>query len=108
MRRGCLKAVLKHMLRAHLPSSVLNAPKKGFGPPSAIWLRGIFADVVETAFSRARIEEQGIFRYAALRRLIDDHMARRADRGREIWMLLSFQLWYEKYVRNADIRALLR
>jgi hypothetical protein len=33
-------------------------------------------------------------------RLIDDHVARRADLSRQIGGLLAFTLWYERHVEN--------
>jgi hypothetical protein len=33
-------------------------------------------------------------------RLIDAHVARRADLSRQLWGLLAFTLWYERHVEE--------
>ena len=99
MKGGVMKAILKEALRPHLPAYILRLPKKGFSPPSASWLRGVFRETVENQMSRNRIEDAGVFEYTEVRRLLDDHMTKR-NNGRSLWLLLSFQLWYNKYFSN--------
>ena len=100
MRRGRLKAVVREVLKPHLPADILRLPKKGFGPPSANWLRTLFADLVERSFAKRRVDQLGIFRHAEVRRLIDAHNSRHADHGRVLWLLLSFQLWYDRFIEG--------
>lgn len=100
MHGGQLKAVLKEALRPHLPPHISRLPKKGFGPPSSAWLRGIFSDVLDSCFTQERVEESGLFTYMEVRRLIDEHRSRKADHGRKLWLLLSYQFWHDKFIHN--------
>ena len=100
MHGGQLKAVLKEALRPHLPPHILRLPKKGFGPPSSAWLRGIFSDVLDACFTQERVEESGLFTHMEVQRLIDEHRSRRADHGRKLWLLLSYQLWHDKFIHS--------
>lgn len=100
MHGGELKAVLKETLRGHLPENILNMPKKGFGPPSSIWIRDVFKDTFKTLFSKSKVESQGVFDYMVIRRLLDEHWQRKADHGRILWLMLSFQLWFDRYIVN--------
>jgi hypothetical protein len=34
-------------------------------------------------------------------RLLDDHVAGREDRSRQLWGLLAFTLWHERHVERA-------
>jgi asparagine synthase (glutamine-hydrolysing) len=34
---------------------------------------------------------------AVIRRLFDDHLAGRADRGHQLWTLLTLELWMRKH-----------
>jgi hypothetical protein len=34
-------------------------------------------------------------------RLIDDHVARRADNSRKIWALLTFSMWFDRYADSS-------
>lgn len=101
MRRGRLKQLLRSALQSHLPASILNKPKKGFGPPSAAWTRTVLADVIDDVLAREKVEQQGVFRSQEVSRLIDEHRARRADHGRVLWAMLSFQMWYDRWVVGA-------
>ena len=92
------KGLLKKALEKYLPKRIINKPKKGFGPPSAVWVRGVFSDVFDDLFSRAKVESQGIFNHTEIVRLLTEHRERRADHGRNLWALLSFQLWYDNFI----------
>ncbi|MDQ1335180.1 MAG: hypothetical protein QG552_2130 [Thermodesulfobacteriota bacterium] len=95
---GTPKGLMKKVLEPYLPESIINKPKKGFGPPSAAWVRGVFSDVFDELFKRERVEAQGIFNHAEIERLLAEHRGRRADHGRNLWALLTFQLWYNTFI----------
>jgi asparagine synthase (glutamine-hydrolysing) len=97
-RRGKMKELLRSALAPVLPPRILKKPKKGFGPPSSTWTRGILSATIDDLFSRESVEERGIFNFNEIRRLITEHQSRKADHGRELWALLSFQLWYDKWI----------
>jgi asparagine synthase (glutamine-hydrolysing) len=98
MAGGTLKAVLKELLRPHLPKAIIDLRKKGFGPPSANWLRTVLRPTFETVFSHDRVAAQGIFKPEAIARLTHEHMTRKRDHGRLLWLMLSFQLWYDHFI----------
>ena len=66
-------------------------------PP--VWLAGPLREVVHDVLADKRVREAGFFDAAAVRRLLSDHEARRADRSRSLWALLMFTLWCEEYGR---------
>ncbi|OAN49299.1 hypothetical protein A6A04_04065 [Paramagnetospirillum marisnigri] len=101
MAGGQLKPLLKMALKPKLPSRIITKPKKGFGPPSAGWLRSALSDTLRTTLSREKIEADGILAAEATERLVDDHLNRRADHGRALWALLSFQLWHDNFISGA-------
>ncbi len=102
MHRGRTKELLRAALAPYLPPAILRKPKKGFGPPSAAWLRGPLSGVLREIFTRKRVEEQGIFQWPEVRLLLAEHQSRRADHGRNLWALLSFQIWYENFILGRD------
>lgn len=95
---GRLKNLLRTTLSPYLPKDIVNKPKKGFGPPAAAWMRGPLAKTTEDLFARARVEDQGILNFTEIQRLISEHRERKADHGRALWALMSFQLWYDKWI----------
>ena len=100
MPGGRLKELLKKILSPHLPDRILNKPKKGFAPPSSIWLRGILSEKFDSVLSREKVESLGIFNYSEIKDMLQKHRDHKADFGRPLWALLSFQLWYDKFINT--------
>ena len=100
MPGGRLKDLLKKILSPHLPDRILNKPKKGFAPPSSIWLRGILSEKFDSVLSREKVESLGIFNYSEIKDMLQKHRDHKADFGRPLWALLSFQLWYDKFINT--------
>jgi asparagine synthase (glutamine-hydrolysing) len=89
------KIVLKHAVEPLLPPGILDRRKQGFGLPLGDWFRGELKPLVEeTLLDRPRLG--GRLRVDAIRRLFEDHVARRADRGHQLWTLLTLELWLRK------------
>ncbi len=92
------KFILKEAMAPLLPHEILNRPKKGFGIPIAEWLRGRLRPLMEEMLAEKRLREQGIFEPRFVRQLIDEHIAGKASHHKELWTLLVFQLWYERFL----------
>jgi hypothetical protein len=43
---------------------------------------------------------------SAVRRLVDEHLARRRDHGNRIWLLLSAEVWYRRYIGRRSMSDL--
>ncbi len=97
MPRLRMKGLLKEALRGLLPSEILDRKKKGFGVPMAQWLAGPLRGTMESLLSPERLRAQGVFRPEAVRRRIDEHLARRIDHRKQLWALLVFQMWWDSY-----------
>ncbi|PIR00670.1 MAG: asparagine synthase (glutamine-hydrolyzing) [Nitrospinae bacterium CG11_big_fil_rev_8_21_14_0_20_45_15] len=100
MKNGHPKDLLRKILSPYLPESILNKTKKGFGPPSSLWTRGILASEFDRLFTREKVEDEKIFNYEEIWRLIQEHRSRKVDHGRNLWALLSFQLWHDRYIQS--------
>jgi asparagine synthase (glutamine-hydrolysing) len=95
------KRLLKRAVEPLLPASVLGGAKRGFAMPMAAWLRGELEPLAREALSPANLRRQGFFRPDPVGRLIDEHVARRADNHRKIWAVLMFSLWFDHYAAGA-------
>jgi asparagine synthase (glutamine-hydrolysing) len=93
-RRG--KLVLKAAASKLLPPAILARPKHGFGVPLGAWFRGQLRPLVEdTLLSGARLEQR--LRPGALANLWRQHLSGQADRGHQLWTLLTLELWLRKH-----------
>jgi asparagine synthase (glutamine-hydrolysing) len=69
----------------------------GFSIPLGAWLRGELREWAEGLLSKNRLAADGIFAADEVRRLWDEHQARRANHENVLWNVLMFQAWKEHY-----------
>ncbi len=93
------KVLLRRALAPLLPRAIVHGRKHGFSIPVAAWLRGPMEPFARDVLSPETLKRQGYFRSEAVERLLDGHVARREDYSRQIWGLLAFTLWHERYAR---------
>lgn len=93
------KRLFKELLHGRLPSNILNRPKHGFGVPVSAWLKGPLKEQLMAFAEPSFIGKQGLFRHETVKRLIDEHLAGRTDRRRELWAYLMFQRWWERWMK---------
>jgi asparagine synthase (glutamine-hydrolysing) len=92
------KAVLRGAVRDLLPDDFFTRRKMGFSAPVAVWFRESLRDFVEDTLDARRLREAGVFEPSAVRRILDDHAARRANYDNVIWALVTFALWHRDYI----------
>ncbi|OGZ37715.1 MAG: asparagine synthase (glutamine-hydrolyzing) [Candidatus Portnoybacteria bacterium RIFCSPLOWO2_01_FULL_43_11] len=94
------KYILKRLMKNKLPENIINRPKKGFGLPIAKWLTNELKDFAFDLLSEKKIKEQGIFNYSEIKKLLDEHVNKKADHRKKIWTLLMFQEWYRRWYKQ--------
>jgi asparagine synthase (glutamine-hydrolysing) len=100
------KRLLRRAAAPLLPKEIIRGRKQGFSIPVAAWLRGDLAPFARDVLSAETIERQGYLDAAAVGRVLDDHISGREDLSRQIWGLLNFTLWFDRYAREpAAVRA---
>ncbi len=103
------KRLLRKAVEPLLPHEVVHGRKRGFSIPAAAWLRGELEPFARETLSPDTLRRQGYLRHEPVTRLLDDHVAGRADLSRQLWGLLAFTLWYERHVegirRDASLEA---
>jgi asparagine synthase (glutamine-hydrolysing) len=103
------KRLLRKAVEPLLPAEVVHGRKRGFSIPAAAWLRGELEPFARDTLSTDTIRRQGFLQPDVVTRLVDDHVAGRADLSRQLWGLLAFTLWYEHHVegirRDAELES---
>ena len=92
------KVLLKRLARRLLPAAVVDRPKVGFTVPLSPWFRGELKPLLQETLLDPRCLQRGWFEPAALRATIDDHLTGRRDRARELWTLLTLELWHRTWI----------
>jgi asparagine synthase (glutamine-hydrolysing) len=96
------KRLLRRAVEPLVPAEILKGEKRGFAMPMAAWLRGELEPLAREVLSPQNLRRQGFFRPNAIGRLIDDHVAGRADHYRKIWAVLIFSMWFDRYASGAS------
>ncbi len=92
------KYLLRRVMKGTLPDQIVNRPKKGFNIPVAKWFRGELKGLLQDALSPDRLRTQGIFEQKAVERLVREHIEGVRDNRKQLWTLLVFQLWYDRWL----------
>ncbi|MEN9558289.1 MAG: hypothetical protein RL141_658 [Candidatus Parcubacteria bacterium] len=75
--------------------AVVAEPKRGWFPPTAKWIRVGLTDWVRSLLIEAAADHPWI-NGEALQQALNDHLAGRAYRLNEIWLAVSYQLWWRE------------
>ena len=98
------KAALKDAARAWLPDEIIDRPKASFGAPLRAWVTNDLRELVDDVLLRGDLVDGGFLRAAPLQRLVDDQRSGRRDEAKQVWQLLSLELWYRN-ARAAGVGA---
>jgi asparagine synthase (glutamine-hydrolysing) len=94
------KYIFKKAVKNLLPKGIANRKKKGFGIPIAKWFKRELKGFVLDVFNESKIKKEGFFNYSYIKRLLDEHFEGRKDNRKQLWTLLVFELWYDKFMRR--------
>ena len=102
IRGKTAKAALKDAAEDWLPQEIVHRPKASFGAPLRAWVRNDLRELIGDVLVGGELTQLGMLRRDQVRRLIADEQAGREDYAKQIWQLLSMELWYRQ-VRAAGV-----
>jgi asparagine synthase (glutamine-hydrolysing) len=102
IRRRQGKVALKQAAESFLPREIVYRPKASFSAPLRAWVRNDLQEVIRDVLVDGELTGSGMIRRGALLRLIQDEQAGREDRAKQIWQLLTLELWY-RHVRSMGV-----
>ncbi len=98
------KLALKQAAEQWLPHEIVYRPKASFSAPLRAWVRNDLREVINDVLVHGELTGSGMIRAGALDRLIQDERAGREDNAKQIWQLLTMELWYRN-VRSMGVAA---
>jgi asparagine synthase (glutamine-hydrolysing) len=92
-----MKYILKELMKDKLPREIVFRPKKGFGIPLTGWLKRELQPLADSLLSKEKLGRQGLFNYDYTARLRTEHSQGLRDNRKELWTLMVFQMWYDRW-----------
>jgi asparagine synthase (glutamine-hydrolysing) len=93
------KSILKTAFEGFLTDETLYRQKMGFSVPLASWLR---KEISAVAGKYLLEPDNGLSNYfdpAGIRAIWNSHQSGNVDYSQELWSLLTFEIWWQHYVR---------
>jgi len=98
------KVPLRHVAEDQVPRDVLDRPKASFGAPLRAWVTNDLGPLIDDVLLDGRLVSSGFLRLQPLRRMVSDQRSGRSDQSKQLWQLLSMELWYRS-VTAAGVSA---
>lgn len=97
------KKILKDAFSHEIPESIFNRQKHGFEVPLLKWFQGPLKEKIASHWLHPdKIEHQGVFNPIEVKNIIEKVNSNNpGDSPLDIWKLIVFQEFYEKYMTNA-------
>lgn len=96
LRDGQSKWALRQVLYKHVPKSLIERPKMGFGVPIDEWLRGPLREWAELLVDKKRLKDEGYFNADMVHEKWQQHISGTRNWCHQLWCVLMFQAWLEK------------
>jgi asparagine synthase (glutamine-hydrolysing) len=93
-----LKYLFKQVARELLPKELVERRKAGFHVPIPAWIKNELRPLIAEQLGTETVARQGVFDPAYIQQLLDAHQQGRENYSRNIWGLLIFSLWYDRYL----------
>jgi asparagine synthase (glutamine-hydrolysing) len=88
------KVPLRDAAEDWVPRDVVDRPKASFGAPLRAWVTNDLGPLIDDVLLDGRLVSSGFLRPSPLRRMVADQRSGRRDQSKQLWQLLSMELWY--------------
>jgi asparagine synthase (glutamine-hydrolysing) len=102
IKGGTQKWILRQVLARHVPTTLFQRPKMGFGVPVGQWLRGPLKDWAADLLDEEALNADGILEPEVVTRAWNTHQAGRGNHEHQLWAILMFQSWWKLNRGNVE------
>jgi asparagine synthase (glutamine-hydrolysing) len=98
------KVALKDAAKAWIPQEIIDRPKSSFGAPLRAWVTSDLGELIDDVLVSGELVSSGFISRDPLQQMIREQRSGRRDLSKQIWHLLTLELWYRN-ARAAGISA---
>lgn len=104
LQSGCEKWLIKRAYEDVLPREIIQRPKSGMRVPVHYWFKGPLKRFARKLLSSDGLASRGIFNPERIRQWQKYDLEKSHGRyGLRLWMLLTFELWYQMVFSENDV-----
>jgi asparagine synthase (glutamine-hydrolysing) len=98
IRGRSLRWAQRKLAGRYLPAEILDRPKQGFSSALPYLLQHEYRALYERFLPDSRLVQAGVLRREPIDSLLAEHLARKADHGNRLWLLINAELWYRMLI----------
>jgi len=94
VRGGTLRYIQRKLAARYLPGEILDRPKQGFSSALPYLLQTEYTRLYQSCLRQSQLVQDRVLDRQAITQLVDEHLAKRADHGNRLWLLINAEVWY--------------
>lgn len=95
-----LRLIQKKLAARYLPPQVATRPKQGFSSALPYLLKNEYRLIFERFLTDSELMKAGVLNQQPITRLLQVHLAGKADHGNRLWLLINAELWYRMMIQG--------
>jgi asparagine synthase (glutamine-hydrolysing) len=95
IRGGESKWLVRRVLDRHVPRSLIERRKQGFGVPIDAWLRGPLRDWAQDLLAEEKIRREGFLDPVPVQAALRQHLDGSRNHQYQLWTVLMFEAWLD-------------
>ncbi len=100
------KYALKKAMQPWLPKHILQRGKQRFYVPVDLWLTRDLCGMMDSLLAPDILKRQGFFKPAAVQKIQENYHKAPLYYARQLWTLLTFQVWHELFVEGKKAKEI--
>ena len=92
------KYILKKSMQGKVPRMITQRKKQRFYVPIDHWIHDDLLPVIDTLLSPKTLTRQGYFNPSTVKKIIARYPTAPLFYARQLWTLITFQLWHAMYI----------
>ena len=97
---GEKKYILKKIAHKYIPKELLDRPKAGFSIPMNEWLRNELKHYLYEYINEKQLAKHNLINVKKAISVRDEFIAGKDFKETQIWLLLIFQIWWNRWMEN--------